>query len=339
MSKMSFLQKIGILIEVITSSYWLLLGMGLLLGLGAILITNNRKKKKRNKLIYIIYSLVLCSFLLIAYHQSLNKAFEFLIENLFVVFLFPNYALYFLEIVITNIILWVSLFHYKTSEKIKRVNVVVYLIMNYLLMLNLSVIDVEKLDIFNVSSLYSNEKATVIMELSSSLFITWIIFLTLYKIILIYIRKDFVRPTKKVQTQKEVKKLPTNYKETKIPNYVYGSLKKQKEDKEVKKLPNNYKEATIPTFVFGSVKKPKQEITPEMILRDNLTSEDYKAILQLLKEKKKVKEQTVEKEQLNKVNQQIMDIEKQRIQEMKLREQMREQERYTELDRLFRSMK
>ena len=86
--------------------------------------------------------------------KSLNKVFDYLMENLFLVFLFPNYAFYFLEIVITNIIIWLSLFHYKTSDAIKRLNIIVYLLMNYFLMLLLSVVDSNKLDIFS-SSLFN----------------------------------------------------------------------------------------------------------------------------------------------------------------------------------------
>ena len=48
MSKMSFLQKIGILIDVALSSYWLIIAIGILVAFGVILITN-RKKKKQNK--------------------------------------------------------------------------------------------------------------------------------------------------------------------------------------------------------------------------------------------------------------------------------------------------
>ena len=372
MSKTTFLQKLGVLIETTTSSYLLLLGIGILLGLGVILFTSNRKTKKRNKIVYIVYTLILCTFLLLNHHQSLNKVFDYLIENLFLVFLFPNYAFYFLEIVITNIIVWLSLFRYKTSDAIKRVNIIVYLFMNYFLMLILSVIDSNKLDIFSVTSLYSNEKATALMELSSSLFIIWIIFLILYKGILIYIRKDYKEPVKKIQITKEIKKLPVYFKPTKIPNYVYGNIKKQEDNYKTTIIPNlvygnikkqvsNYKITKIPNLVYGNKKKQKsiyksseipnyiygsinkkitnKEKLVEKILDDSFTLEEYKVLRQILKEKAKDKKQTVEKNQFKKVNEQIIDLKKDTIEEMKRREQERELDRFTELDRLFRSMK
>ena len=352
MSKTTFLQKLGVLIETTTSSYLLLLGIGILLGLGVILFTSNRKTKKRNKIVYIVYSLIVCSFLLLNYHQALNKVFDYLMENLFLVFLFPNYAFYFFEIVITNIILWLSLFHYKTSEAIKRVNIIVYLLMNYLLMLLLSVVDSNKLDIFSITSLYSDEKSIALMELSSSIFVTWIIFLLLYKGILIYVRKDYKEPVKKVQITKEIKKLPANFKTTKIPNYVYGNIKKQEANFKTTRIPDlvygnikkqvsNYQTTKIPNFVHGSIKKQpiKNDYLIEKVLDDSFTLEEYKVLRQMLQEKAKGTKQSLAETQYKKINNQIKDLEKNTIEEMKRREREREIERFTELDRLFRSMK
>ena len=394
MSKMSFLQKIGILIDVALSSYWLIIAIGILVAFGVILITN-RKKKKQNKILYILFSLVICSFLLITYHESLGQVFEYLVENLFVVFLFPNYAFYFVEILITNIILWVSLFHSKTSDAIKKLNIVVYLIMNYLLMLVLSVIDINQLDIFTVESLYSNEKATALMEISSSLFVTWVIFLLLYKIILVYVKKDHKEPVKKIQVVNEVKKLPKNYipkrgpkrikgsikkddntyVSTKIPSYINGILKKVTTNYTPIEIPGlilgnmkkvnpryrfiespryvngnikNTKSSYLPTFspnyIYGSLKNNPEEIEKKMI-EDTLTLDDYRKILRILTGQKEVvkeeKVQVVEEYRKEPVTppQEVVDLERIKIEEMKKQEEERELEKYTELDRMFRSMK
>ena len=352
MSRTTFLQKLGVLIETTTSSYLLLLGIGILLALGVILFTSNRKTKKRNKIVYIVYSLIICLFLLLNHHQALNKVFDYLMENLFLVFLFPNYAFYFLEIVITNIIIWLSLFHYKTSDAIKRLNIIVYLLMNYLLMLLLSVVDSNKLDIFSITSIYSDEKATALMELSSSIFVTWIIFLLLYKGILIYIRKDYKEPGKKIQIVKEIKKLPTNFKATKIPDLVYGNFKKQSSNYQMTKIPNfvrgskkkqtsNFKTTNIPNLVHGKINKEpiKKEYLIEKVLDDSFTLEEYKVLRHMLQEKVKGKKQSLEEAQYKKINNPIKDLEKNSIAEMKRREQERDIARFTELDRLFRSMK
>ncbi len=414
MSKMSFLQKIGILIDVALSSYWLIIAIGILVAFGVILITN-RKKKKQNKILYILFSLVICSFLLITYHESLGQVFEYLVENLFVVFLFPNYAFYFVEILITNIILWVSLFHSKTSDAIKKLNIVVYLIMNYLLMLVLSVIDINQLDIFTVESLYSNEKSTALMEISSSLFVTWVIFLLLYKIILGYVKKDHKEPVKKIQVVNEVKKLPKNYipkrgpkrikgsikkddntyVSTKIPSYINGILKKKNKaylpvetpsyiQGNIKKVTTNYTPIEIPGLILGNMKKANpryrfiespryvngnikntkssylstfspnyiydslknnpEEIEKKMI-EDTLTLDDYRKILRILTGQKEVKKeekvQVVEEYRKEPVTppQEVVDLERIKIEEMKKQEEERELEKYTELDRMFRSMK
>ena len=326
MSKISLLKKLQLLLDVSTSSYWLLLGMGIFLGIGVFLFTSTHKNKKQNKMIYLVFSFVLCAFLVILYHKSLNKVFEYLMDNLFVMLLFPNYVFYFLEILGTNIILWVSLFNNKTNEAIKKLNIIVYLFMNYLLMLVLSVIDTNKLDIFTVSSLYSNEKATALMELSSALFIIWIIFLILYKIILTYVKKDYKEPIKKLVIKKETK-YPMNYKPTKTPNYIYGNAIKQKEQLE----------------------QPKEIIKEkEIVIEDIFTLEEYKMLHKVLAEQKEKQKQeskqepVVEnkevKETIN-IAQPVIDIEKMAIEEIKRQEEEREEEKFTELERLYRSIK
>ena len=89
------------------------------------------------------------------------------------------------DLIITNIIVWISIFSFKSSKLIKRLNIAIYVIMNYLLALILSVINTNKLDIFTQESIYGNKKVTALIELSSGVFLIWIIFLILYKLILI----------------------------------------------------------------------------------------------------------------------------------------------------------
>ena len=221
MSKLSFWAKLGILFKVSFSSGLFVIILLGLIGLGFLFFMTDKKTLKRNKTIYLVVSCFVILFLLIAYHKSLGNMFDYLMNNLFVAVYFPNLAIYFAAIIIMNIILWISLFSFKTGEIIKKVNVVVYVIMNYLLALILSVIKNDNLDVFSQSSVYGNEKATALIELSSSIFIIWIIFLILYKIILIYLRKDYKPKVKKVIVRKKVKMLPENFEATIIPEMVY----------------------------------------------------------------------------------------------------------------------
>ncbi|MBQ6324403.1 MAG: hypothetical protein IJI22_06215, partial [Bacilli bacterium] len=183
MTKMSFLDKLGVLLEVSKSSKLYILLILALLGLGIFLFKTNKRNVKMRKKIFLVFLISIAILLILVYHVSLAKMFDYMMNNLFVAIYFPNLAIYFAAIIVTNIILWTSVFNFRTSKIIKRVNIVVYVIMNYLLALILSVINTEKLDIFSQKSIYNNDKVTALISLSSIVFVAWIIYLIIYKII------------------------------------------------------------------------------------------------------------------------------------------------------------
>ncbi len=328
MSKLSLLEKLSLFFEVAKDSVWSILILIVLLVLIYIFMGTNKKTIKRNKIIYIVFSLLVLISLLICYLPSISKIFDNMINNLFIVIYFPNLAVYFAAIIATSIILWISLFSYKTSKLIKRLNLIIYLIINYLFALLLYVINNNKLDIFNTESIYTNKQATALIELSSIIFVVWIIFLIIYKLVLTYIRRDYREPVKKIV--KIVKKLPENYKNIEVPNMVYGTIPKSKvkekyvnenylsidapkvvygNNTKVKEKP--YIEITAPKVVYGTIpNKYKLDDKKLKVYEDMLTLEDYKLLLKLLKEQKK---KEVKKEVI--------------------------QPNLTELDNLFRSIK
>ena len=314
MSKLSLLDKLKIFFEVSKSTSWILIVIIILLGIGFVFFKSNKKNEEISKIVFRAFALIVLALMIITYHAPLNNLFDYMMNNLFIVIYFPNIAIYFAAIIATNIILWISLFNYKTSENIKKLNIVIYLIMNYLLVLIFNVINKNKLDIFSQESIYKNKNATALIELSSIIFILWIIFLIIYKVILIYLRKDYKPKVKKVLVKKEIKKLPENFKSIEIPEYVYGN---------------------IPTKVKIEV-DPKEEALKQ-VYEDMLTLDDYKQILEILKKKKrKTKTQKVieEKEKTN-----DLKLEKLKIELLKQQEKEREDSRFTELDNLYRSIK
>lgn len=225
MSKLSFLDKMGILFEVSKSSKLYIIVLILLIVLGVVFSTTNRKTAKRNKIIYILVTIFIMVLIVATYHAPLGNMFSYMMDNFFIAAFFPNLAIYCAALVIMNIILWVSLFNYRTSNSIKLLNIVIYVIMNYLLALVLNVINSNSLDIFTQSSVYGNKEATALIELSSLVFLIWILFLIIYKIILVYLRKDYKPQVKKILVKRTVKKLPENYKPTSTPDFVYTNKK------------------------------------------------------------------------------------------------------------------
>lgn len=286
MSKMSFTDKISVLVEASKTSNLIILATIFLLFFIFLYFSNTRKNQKKIKYIYIISSVFILTFFIVTYHASLGNMFSYMMDNLFIAIYFPNLAIYAFALVLTNIILIVSLLNYKTAKAIKNLNITVYILMNYLLTLTLNIINQNKLDIFTQSSIYQNKEATALIELSSLLFIIWVIFLILYKIFLIYLRKDYKPKVKRLIRIKKVKKLPENYLPKEFPSYVYGKAPQKIEPKQT---------------TDASLLKAYEQM---------LTLDDYKLLLSMLKtEKEKLRQEKLQKEEQIKEENKFMELE------------------------------
>lgn len=230
MTQTTLLEKFKIIFEVSKSSKIFIGVIAFIILLTIISIRTNKKNAKNSKRIYAIMYAVILIALLVIYHNSLGKMFDYMMNNFFIVLYFPNVAVYLAAIIITNIILLISIFSFKTSKLVKNINIIVYGIIHYLLALVLNIITTNNLDIFSQISVYSNKQAQAIIELSSGIFIIWIIFLVVYKIIRKYQTKDMV-PVRKKVVVKKVRALPENINEVPIPLFVKAQPRKEEKPK------------------------------------------------------------------------------------------------------------
>lgn len=270
MSKLSLIEKLGILFKTSMSSKLPLIFLVLLIIVGIFLFKTNKKNEKMNKIIYSVITISILLFVIVTYHESIGKMITYMMNNFFIVAFFPNLAIYMAALIATNIIVWISIFSYKSSKQIKLLNIIVYIIFNYLFALILSTVKTSNLDIFSQTSVYANETASALISLSSTVFIIWVIFLVIYKILLTYIRKDYKPKVKKVIVRRKVKKLPENFIPLDNPKYIYGNA------------PKNNK------VIIEKVEEEKQQENQEEISKiGNLfTLEDYKLLLKMLNEQK-----------------------------------------------------
>lgn len=226
MTKTTILEKFKIIFEVSKSSKLFIAVIAFIILLAIVALTTNKKNAKRGKSVYaLVYALVIIG-LIVLYHDSLGKMFDYMMNNFFIVLYFPNIAVYMAAIIITNIILWTSVFNFKTAKLVKTINVIVYGIIHYLLMLILNVISTNELDIFSQTSIYGNKQAQALIELSSGIFIVWIIFLLIYKAIRHFQLKNTV-PVKQSVVVKKVRKLPEAIREVEVPLYVKAQPRKE----------------------------------------------------------------------------------------------------------------
>lgn len=339
MSKLSILDELGVLVKLSMSSKEYLIALVVLVLFGIILCFTNKRNETRNKFLYFIMTLVIITILFVSYHSSLGKMISYMMNHFFIAIYFPNIAIYIAAIIIMNIIVWISIFSYRSSKQIRCLNVTVYVLLNYLMALLLKVIKDNKLDVFDQASLYGDKSAMSLIEISSYIFMIWIIFLVLYKVILIYIKKEYKPRVKRIIIRKQIKKLPENFEPVMNPEMVYQPTKKTK--------------------VIDTSKKSEDEILLEHFSKQ-FTLDDYRLFSKLLKEQqereKKAKEQVVEKQKeeiikmeeerrkLLKEEQERQErIEKQKKEEQEiefllqqtLAEEEREKQKLSELEKLY----
>lgn len=289
MSKMSFMDKLSVLLNVSLSSKLFIALFILLIVIGIVLIKNNNNDVQKNKKIYLVITIFISALVIFTFNTSLAKMFDYMMNNFFIIVYFPNIAIYLAAIIATNIILFVSIFSNKTSKVIKNINIIVYTFINYLLVLLLFTVNKSGLDLFSQSSIYQNESATALIELTSIVFIVWVIFLVLYKLILSYLRKgeeiseDTARIRKKILMEEQQKIFQEK-----------RELEKAKEEFEKAK-----EEMTTPVVVREEA--PKQMSREEYMMKQfdqMLTLNDYKVLLNVLKEHKAKEKAEQERQQM-----------------------------------------
>ena len=313
MNKIYLVDKVSIFFEVSKTINLILLIVLILLSI--IFLNSNKKNAKNIRYIYIAFISFTLIYFFIKYNISLNKMFDYMMNNFFIAIYFPNLAIYAFGLIITNIIFYISLFNYKVSKIIKKINIVVYIFINYLFFLVLKIINTHQLDIYSQNSVYGNRKALALIELSSLIFIIWIVFLTIYKIFIFYLKKEYKQPVKKIIRIKKVKKLPENFITKEFPTKVNGNISKK-------------------TF-------NKNEEDELLKIYDNmLTLEDYKTIIKILQNHKS-KENTINENNITTPP----ILEKTQIENYKETENIiskieeeQEKRKFTELEELYKEL-
>ncbi len=229
MTQTTILDKLKIILDVSMSSKLFIAVILFIILITLVSLTTNRKNVKRTKIIYGLTYLIIIATIIVFYYDSLGKMFDYMMNNFFIVLYFPNVAVYLAAIIITNIIVLVSVFNFKTPKLVRNINVIIYGIINYLLALVLNVVTKNNLVIFSQTSIYGNESAQAIIEISSTIFMIWLAFLVIYKMIRMYQKKD--EPVRRKVIVKKVRKLPEGIAEIPVPLFVKGQPKKVEEVK------------------------------------------------------------------------------------------------------------
>ena len=183
MSPLSLITKLQTVFDFITSRNLYLMILVVLVFLTIIFITTDGSNRKQSKKTYIILYLAFFAFIGIQYGESIVTVLDYAVNEIFYTYYFPNIVIYLIMLIVTNVILWKTIFSEKNDKKLKIINSCAFSIIVYLFILGISAINNLNLDIFNITELYSSNQVRSILELSMLIFTFWIVLLVIYHLI------------------------------------------------------------------------------------------------------------------------------------------------------------
>ena len=276
MSPLSLITKLQTVFNVITSSNLYLMILALIVFLTLIFITTNGSNRKQSRRAYILIYLAGFIFLAVQYGNSFLTLLDYAINEVFITYYFPNIVIYILMLLITNIILWKTIFNDRIDKKLKIINSTAFALIVYLFILAIATINKLILDVFNITELYSSNDVRSIMELSTLIFTFWIVILIIYHLIRRYQYKHNI---------------------IEVENFTNYNIIKD----------FNIKEAYKTTNQKIIIEEPKEE---KIDIDSKFTLEEYKLMSKILKEEKDSKEDLDINQgltELNKLYQSIKD--------------------------------
>ena len=302
MKPVTLIENLNIIKDMISSSTLFIVLLAIACFVIMFISRTTRINAKIKRKIYIGVYLVGSISLIALYYKSLSTMFDYMMNNLFVIFCFPNLACYLASLIVVNIVLWITTLNGKEDTTTKVVNSSVFVILHYLLILFLITASKEKLDLFSQNSIYGNDQAVAIIEISSMLFILWVVFTIIYKIVrtVIYKRKGMELNQVVVYTTQEetVEEKEEKIRMVEAPAFIRrGYTPKPAIAPTITKAEPVIIPLDKPNTIEVEAKveeEPKVIKTKEQLAYEEaLTLEDYKLLLNLLKaEKEKMKERT-----------------------------------------------
>ena len=175
MNDFSLIEKINILMELISSSslflFCSMIGISLLIFFIVCIIKN----KKINKWVFITVFSFIGLIVFINYSSIIIKIIDAIIDSVFKALYFPNLPIYVSILIVSNICLIVSLINKKETKIRKIINLICSSILDILFIFIIGVVSKYNIDIYEEINLYTNSTLLVLLELSMGIFTSWIL--------------------------------------------------------------------------------------------------------------------------------------------------------------------
>lgn len=181
MDYMNIIEKLQIFMNLITNSQ-LLMGTIVLIALSILLFLNKQINNK--KLFRVVLLINIGAFLIMLFLNSeqLITIYNSIIDKIFMNFYFPSVEIYLFILLFMFVVLFVSIFNIKMKKSYKITNIIAFFSFFYLFLMLVNIIVTNNLNIFDINSIYTNKEAVAILELSTLVYVLWLITLLIISI-------------------------------------------------------------------------------------------------------------------------------------------------------------
>lgn len=181
MDYMNIIEKLQIFMNLITNSE-LLMGTIVLIALSILLFLNKQIDNK--KLFRVVLLINIGAFLIMLFLNSeqLITIYNSIIDKIFMNFYFPSVEVYLFILLFMFVVLFVSIFNIKMKKSYKITNIIAFFSFFYLFLMLVNIIVTNNLNIFDINSIYTNKEAVAILELSTLVYVLWLITLLIISI-------------------------------------------------------------------------------------------------------------------------------------------------------------
>lgn len=181
MKDISLIEKIKILMDLISSSPLFLFFSMLIVAATIFLIICIKKDIKINKWLFIVFFGIVLFAFIINYSNVLLTIVDNLFEEVFMALYFPNFTVYLLILIISNFFLIYSIFSKQMQKSRMVLNIINAFIIDVFLIIVIDIVNRNNINIYETLTVFSNSDLLVILELNSAVFASWILISLLIK--------------------------------------------------------------------------------------------------------------------------------------------------------------
>ena len=183
MIRTNILDKINVLINIVSKEQFMVLMLILYLFLALILLLCNKLTKKSAKRVLTYWYVFMLTTIVFEYKDKLSGLLDYLVNNIIYELVFPNYLVFIIIFVITNIYIVDSIINKKSTLVYKIINILMYTITTFISFVLFNLITKNNINIYNELDIYTNSDIASLIELVMIIFSIWTIINILYKII------------------------------------------------------------------------------------------------------------------------------------------------------------